>query len=338
MISLGKNIRQPNDPLEKIPLKTLADKIRNPHQKLIDYILQLRKIITIDTKRYRELKTSLPYVVAATFNPPFRKIENFASTQYFILDIDHLSDKEIDIEYLAKKFGEDPRVALLFRSPSNDGLKLFFKTAEPFYDPGKYSLFYKTFASAFASEYSVSQVVDKKTSDVSRACFVSYDPLALYNENPEDIKINKYVDFDEQLQVMELEELFRESEKEHQKQPSASETDIRSQDLDSEIIRSIRERLNPKLAVKREKKIIVPEALETIIELVTTNLREYGFEVEDIVNINYGKQFRMKINHLRAEINIFYGKKGFSVVKSTKSGMNADLVDAAYDIIASVIL
>ena len=338
MISIGRNIRQPNDPLEKIPLKQFADKVRNPDRKFIDFILQLRKIIAIDTKKYRELKTRLPYVVAATFNPQFRKIENFASTQYFILDIDHLTDKEIDIKQITEKLKSDPRIAMIFRSPSNDGLKLFFKTDNPFRDAGKYSLFYKTFAQSFSSEYSIEQVVDKRTSDVSRACFVSYDPDVWYNENAEPVKIGKYIDFDNQLKIMELEKLLKEREKETGKSTEQRETDITKQDLDSEIIRQIRERLNPVLKIKREKKIYVPEELETIIELVRVSLKQYGFEIEDIVNINYGKQFRLKLNHLKAEINVFYGRKGFSIVKSTKSGMNTELVDVAHDIMASVIL
>jgi hypothetical protein len=338
MISIGKNIRQPNDPLEKIPIKNLADKIRNPNQKFIDYIVQLRKIIAIDVKKYRELKTRLPYVVAATFNPPFRKIENFASTKYFILDIDHLSDKEIDIENLVKRFTSDDRIALLFKSPSNDGLKLFFKTEYTFTDPGKYSLFYKTFAHGFALEYSLQQVVDKRTSDVSRACFVSYDPDVWYNENAEVIKIDKYIDFDNQLQVMEIESLLKEQEKQENKTAVNTETDITKQDIDTDIIRQIREKLNPRIKIRREKKIYVPEELDEIIDTVKNKLKEFGFEVEEIININYGKQFRMKINHLKAEINVFYGRKGYSVVKSTKSGMNTQLVDVAHDIIASVLL
>jgi len=338
MISIGKNIRQPGDKLEKITVKQLADKIRNPHQKFVDYITQLRKIITIDVKRYREYKTRLPYAVAAVFNPPVRKIENFAHTSYFILDIDHLSEKELDIEQVFTKFTTDPRIVLMFRSPSNDGIKLFFKTDSKLYDPGKYSIFYKAFAQKFSSEYSLQQVVDKKTSDVSRACFLSYDPDVWYNGDAEPVKVSSIVDFDNQLEVMEVENFLKEANKDLLNLDNSTDTDIGKQDIDGDILREIRERLNPKLKVKREKQIIVPEELDAIIDVAKNSLAEYGFEIEDIVNINYGKQFRMKYKHLKAEVNVFYGKKGFSIVKSTKSGMNKELVEIAHGILESAIL
>jgi len=331
MISLGRNIRQVNDPLEKMQVKSLASRIKNPKQEFIDYIQQLRNVITIDVKRYRELKTRLPYVVAATFNPKFRKIDNFAQTSYFILDIDHLSEKEIDINQMAIKLAADPRVLLLFRSPSNDGLKVFFKTSEPFYDAGKYSLFYKVFATAFAREYSIDQVIDKRTSDVSRACFVSYDPDVYFNENAEKIQVSKYIDFNDELQVNAIEKEQKDIERESK--PVVSATDIQKQDIDKEIITAIRERLNPKLVKQKEKRIIEPEELSGISSEIVKKLKEYGFEIEDVVTINYGKQFRLKISHLRAEVNVFYGKKGFSVVRSSKSGINEELTDAAHDII-----
>ena len=335
MICLGKNIRQPADPLEKISLKNLGDRIRNPHPGFINFITQLRQVQSIDTRRYRELKTKLPYVVAAMFNPPYRKIENFAKTDYFILDIDHISEKEIDIERLTDKLKNDPRVALLFRSPSGDGLKLFFKLQNPFYDAGKYSLFYKVFAKKFAVDFTLDQVVDNRTSDVSRACFVSYDPNVWYNPEPEIVNPDQFINFEDELQIGEITSVLKEEEKE---KTDVKKEEISNKDLPDDLIRQIRERLNPKLVKKREKKIYVPEELNTIIELIRTNLAQYNIVIDEIVNINYGKQFRMKLNHARAEINVFYGRKGFSVVKSTKSGLNEELVDIAHDVIYSTIL
>jgi len=339
MISLGKNIRQMNDQLEKISIKQLADKIRNPHQRFRDFIHQLREIQAIDVKKYRELKTRLPYVVAATFNPPYRKTENFASTRYFILDLDHLSEKEVDIDYLTAKLKADSRIALMFRSPSNDGLKLFFKFDELQYDPGRYSLFYKAFAHAFAREYSIDQVVDKKTSDVSRACFVSFDPGAWHNENADTVSVAGYVDFDNEPELLNLEHQLKKAEKEQKEQikDMVTDTDVTAQDLDGEIVKQIRERLNPKLKEKREKKVFVPEELESIIDITKEKLAENGFEIEEIVNIHYGKQFRLKVKHLKAEVNVFYGKKGFSVVKSTKSGTSNELTALAYEIISGAL-
>jgi hypothetical protein len=335
MISLGRNIRQPSDSLTKISIKQLADKIRNPDSRFIDFIVQLRKVQTIDSKKYRELKTKLPYVVAAVFNPNFRKIEHFALTSYLIIDIDHLSEKEISINKLSSKLQGDNRIVLMFKSPSGDGLKLFFKFNEPFYDHGKCTMFYKLFAHEFGIQYAINQVVDKRTSDVSRACFVSYDPDIWYNINPEIIDVSKFIDFDNELQITEINAILKNDEKEKPKQKTDEAT---GQDMPDSLINQIREKLNPKLILKKERQVYVPEQLNTIIELVKVNLLEYNIEIEEIINISYGKQFRLKLNHHKAEINVFYGKKGFSVVKSTKSGCSAKLIDIAHDVIFSTIL
>jgi len=336
MISLGRNITVPNDPLYKISVKYLADKIKQPDVKFVDFIGQLRKVQQIDTKKYRQLKTRLPYVVGALFNPNYRKIENFAHCSFFIIDIDHLSDKEIDITNLLERLKTDERVVLAFRSPSDDGLKVFFKLCKPFYDHGKYSLFYKIFTHKFALEYSLDQVVDKRTSDVSRACFVSFDPELWYNENATCIDANKYINFDNELQINEIKQELKEKEKNDtlSHNPESS----MGQNIPDDIISKIRETLNPKIRLKKERQITVPEELDTIIELIKIALLEYKIEIEEIVNINYGKQFRLKLHHYKAEINVFYGKRGFTIVKSNKSICNKELVDVAYDIIDSTIL
>ena len=84
MISFGNNIRQPKDILNKISVKTVYQKIVNPKPQLLSLIEQLRTVATIDAKMYRALKVQLPYFIAAIFNPPYRKIENFAFAEYFI--------------------------------------------------------------------------------------------------------------------------------------------------------------------------------------------------------------------------------------------------------------
>ena len=338
MISLGRNITQLGDPLTKISLKSLADKIRNPNQRFIDFIEQLRRVQSIDQKKYRQLKIKLPYVVAATFNPNIRKIAHFAHTSFFILDIDHLSEKEISIEPLIEKLKNDDRIALLFRSPSNDGLKVFFQVNEVFYDQGKYSLFYRIFAEKFAVEYNLMQVVDKKTSDVSRACFVSYDADVWYNSANEKIVVASYINFEDELQIFDANKMLKEKEKENKEGGFVIDSSGLSQDLPEDIIGSIREKLNPKIKQKREKQIYIPEELNTIIDLIATALNQYKIEIVEVKNIHYGKQFLLKLQHHIAEINVFYGKRGFTIVKSNKSICNAELVDVAHDIIYSVIL
>ena len=340
MISFGKNIRQANDPLSKLPIEVVFNKIKQPHQKLIDYIEQLRTVATIDAKKYRLLKVKLPYLVAATFNPGFRKKESFAYTTYFILDIDHINEKELDLDLLFKKICADKRVVLAFRSPSNDGIKLFFKLKEKCFDSNKFSIFYKYFAHKFSAQYNLTQVIDKTTSDVSRACFVSYDPLAYFNSNAETIDMEKLIDFENEETVSLINFEIKETEKnskETQPETNKNNLDTEKQDLPADILKEIREKLNPKIIKQKEKNIYVPEQLDEIIEQIKTIMAENNINTETIKKINYGKQFKFSIKQIWCETNIFYGKKGFTIVETTKNGSNKELATICSKILTNLL-
>ena len=160
MISLGHNITTPNDPLQKVPVETIWHSILNPKEETASMIRQLRVVRNINPKQYSLLKRDLPYIVCGMFNPPYRKIDNFAYTEYFILDLDHLSEKNIDLEQLRQQLQQDSRIILSFASPSQDGLKLMFRLQERCFDPGVFTLFYKLFARQFSKQYSIDQVLD----------------------------------------------------------------------------------------------------------------------------------------------------------------------------------
>lgn len=340
MISFGKNIRQANDPLNKISVETVFNKITTPHQKLIDYIKQLRTVATIDAKKYRQLKVKLPYLVAATFNPAFRKKDCFAHTSYFIIDIDHINEKELDLNTLFNKITNDKRVVLAFRSPSNDGIKLFFKLDELCYDSGKYSLFYKLFAQKFSTQYNLSQVIDKTTSDVSRACFVSYDPNAYFNPNADEIDMGKFLNFENEEQITELKIELKKTEKiikEKNSEKEKNKLDTDKQDIPLETLREIREKLNPKLKTKREKNIYIPEELNNIIDSIKQTMATHNINTSEIKNINYGKQFKFTFATIWTEINLFYGKKGFTIVKTTKNNSNTELADTCVAILENLL-
>jgi len=340
MISFGKNIRQANDPLIKIDIESVYNKTRAPHLKLVNYINQLRTVATIDAKKYRQLKVKLPYIVAGIFNPNFRKKDTFAYTEYFILDIDHINEKELDLETVFKKITQDNRVVLAFRSPSNDGIKVFFKLNEKCFDSGKYSLFYKYFAHKFSQEHNLVQVIDKTTSDVSRACFVSCDPQAYFNKEADTIYINNEIDFENEELISEINFNIKESEKkltDTRKDNLKNELDLDKQDLPLDILQEIREKLNPKIKEKRKKNIYTPSELDAIISKITTTMLEYDIKVDTIKNIHYGKQFKFTLKHLWSELNVFYGKKGFTIVKSTKNEVNTELTETCYNILTTIL-
>lgn len=322
MLSYGKNITAFNDALNKIEVEYLYHSLCNPKQEIRTQINHLRIIRDIDSKQYSVLKKRLPYIVCAHFNPSFRKTENFAYTEYFIIDVDHLSSKGITMESLREKLVHDERVIMLFISPGEDGLKLMFKFAERCYDSGLYSLFYKSFLLEFSKQYSIEQVVDERTSDVCRACFVSVDSDAYYNPNAELVDINKYIDVENPLELFSLN---RELVKDIKQNKAVLEK--HENGVDDETIDRIKALLNPKSVIKAKPAPYIPEQLNEIIDELKIFVEQTGVVMYEIVDIQYGKKLRFKLGHRLGEVNLFYGKHGFSVVKSPKSGTSAEVND-----------
>lgn len=320
----GKNITMSGDPLQKTDWSTLISEIRKPDQDTISLIQQLRTIQTIDVQSYRRMKTRLPYFVAGIFNPPYRKSENFAHISSFILDIDHIRQKELDIAVLREKLINDERIFVLFESPGGDGLKLIFRLKEKLYDRGQFSVFYKTFCTQFALQYALEQVLDARTSDVTRACFYSYDPMIYHNEAASEIEVAAFVDFNNEMMVKDLEDLFKNAPA---PEPEAKPT------LQGSVLSQIRQTLNPSTRKKEAKPVYVPEEIELVLDTIRQELAKHQVGVEDVQSIHYGKKIRVKVENFWAEINVFYGKKGFSVVKTPKNGSNSDLADIAWQIV-----
>jgi len=332
MIQIGRNITSQNDPLIKGELNNLFDIITKPDEILITSINRLRTIQTIDQQKYRQLKTMLPYFVCGYFNPAYRRTDNFAHISHFVIDIDHVKEKELDIISLKEKIKNDKRVALAFISPSNNGIKVVFNLNEPCFDYGKFSVFYKIFAHAFSKQYELEQVIDKSTSDVTRACFLSIDKQAYYNPLAEAIEIKNYVDFEKQLEIKDALNIINEE--------NFEQTIIKdkNEQLEPEILQQIKLKLNPNIRVSTPKIIFVPDQLNQIIEQVKSRVLEFDINIKSVENINYGKKIVFSVNNLWAEINIFYGKRGFSVVKTPKKGSNEELADIVQKILCELLI
>lgn len=328
MISAGKNIRAVDDALTRVRVDYLYHSIRNPRPELVSQIRQLRIIQSLDHSQYVAQKRLLPYIVCACFNPSFRRTENFAFTEYFIIDIDHIAEKGLSVDLLRQTLEQDTRVVMSFVSPSEDGLKLMFRLKERCCDSGVYSLFYKSFARSFASQYSIEQVVDAKTSDVTRACFFSIDAKAYYNPNAECVDLNTFVDLSNTFEIFEQKRLIEKEEKE-EKRKEQNQEEKKVIDPGQETMDRIKSILNPRQAKREEKKmVIVPEILENIMADLKKYIENTGAVVKSIESIQYGKQIMVQIGLKFAEVNLFYGKRGFRVVRSTKSGTDAELNEA----------
>jgi hypothetical protein len=319
---VGKNVTAKDDALQKIKVEYLYHKLIHPDAVIESKIRQLRIIRQLDPKQYSFLKRQLPYIVCGMFNPAYRRTENFGYTEYFIVDIDHIGEKELSVSELRTRLIADTRVVLCFLSPGEDGLKLLFRLNERCYDAGIYTLFYKLFVLQFAKKYGLEQVIDARTSDVARACFVSIDAEAYYNPEAEVVDLNTF------MNIEDTSELFRiKKQLENDKLLPAKQNDTALQRTpDDDALKQIRALLNPggrSLTPKREA--FIPQELNELMEKLVPHIEQAGIAVAAIENINYGKKLKMKMGLKEAEINVFYGKKGYSVIISPRRGTNDEL-------------
>ena len=336
MIMFGTNIQSADSVLTKMQEAELYQCIVLPDAELISKIRQLRIAYQVAPKQYSELKRTLPYVVCGIFNPPSRKTENFGYIENFIIDIDHLSSKELDIRSLKARLKTDSRIQLIFTSPSEDGLKVMFRLQERCYDARLFSLFYKEFLSQFSAQYQLEQVTDKRTSDVTRACFLSVDKEAYFNNDCEYVDLNIFVQHSDPLSMYDLMAKQKREEKEDTVPPC--DDDVKEENPDKEIMDRIKQCLNPNSKSLRKKPdTFVPEQLNMIIEDLVAYIEDTGLVVSEIIDIQYGKKIRISMGMKQAEINLFYGKRGFSVVKSPRCGTDSELNDVCAELIANYI-
>jgi hypothetical protein len=336
MILLGKNITQANDILIEVGIENIYKGLKNSNGEVAKLQEKLRIIRSIDSNQYRRLKTSLPYIVCANFNPKLRKKENFVFTERFIVDIDHLSDYDIDIQDLKSHLKSDNRVELLFESPSGDGLKVMFKNATKITDSSYYSMFYKTFCIRFSEANNLGSAVDVKTCDVSRCCFVSYDPDAYYNSNVVPVNCQEYVDenslkeFDNlNIEFKTIVQINKQKDIENDVQINKNE-----QGLSVEIINAIKQKMGLKIKVTSEKIYEQPEQLKEKLPSIIEIIESVGLVIKSNKPISYGRQLVVTTQNQWAEINLFYGgKKGISVVPTTKTGSNQNLCKVVVELL-----
>jgi hypothetical protein len=157
--------------------------------KLKQAIAQIRNqfeaelAITGDIKKAKEavytLKTQLP---AVAWSGTFTKRANEALIQYIGLlcaDLDDLGERLSEVR---ARLEGDPRVLAVFLSATGNGLKALFRVLD---DPSKH------LASLRAVEKLVLELtgvqIDPACKDISRLCFMPYDPELYYN--PDAIEI-----------------------------------------------------------------------------------------------------------------------------------------------------
>jgi hypothetical protein len=338
MIMTGQNLTSALDPLTKIKEEHLFYSLRNPNPAVDAKIRQLRVVYSLDQRQYAVQKRTLPYFVCGIFDPPYRKTDNFAFTENFIIDIDKLTAKGLSLSEVRKRIQADQRVLMCFTSPSQDGLKVMFQFKERCYDAGIYSIFYKLFLQQFSMKYNLEQVVDSRTSDVARACFISVDADAFYNPFCEPVDINAYIDSSNPAELFSAKEKMDRLAKVADTDQKLDNQELHTPDPEADIMNKIKKCLNPNAKTPKTKNpAFIPEQLEEIMADLTKYINDTGLVVKEIINIQYAKKIRVSMGLKQAEINLFFGKRGFSVVKSPRCGTDKELNDVVAELIQTFI-
>jgi hypothetical protein len=320
MIYFGNNITR-NEPLRKTDFNEINTLLTD--KAIASLVARLRRLKKIDTKGYQQQKKILPFVIGAKFTHDTRKSENLEAIYSFILDIDHIGTRD-ELQGIKQKLMGDTRVELMFESPGEDGLKVFMKLASPIENAKTYSDFYKSFSSRFAQQYNLEKYLDFKTHDATRVCFISNDNAAYYNPEPELVPWQKFI---------QSADLFKQAETLSKQQQKET---VKGNDPEPDVYKEILKKLNPKSA-RPKKDVFVPPILNGITGPIESALKEYNFDLKKINDIQFGKKLNIGYKNQLAEINVFFGKRGFSVVKVNKRGTNPELAEVSKRIVEHVL-
>ena len=336
MLSAGTNIQMLSENMTALPVEQLYQSLLHPKPEVLSRVKQLRIMRQVDIAQYNKNKKLLPYFVCGVFNPTVRRTENFAYTSYFVVDLDKLSEKQWDVENLRGRLELDNRVLLSFVSPSEDGLKLMFRLKDRCYDAGIYKVFYRAFVHRFSAQYHLEQVADTCTCDVCRACFLSVDEHAYYNPQADPVDIKDYLTTEDPASVFDLkreQDQRQAEEKAVEAEKTAAGTSTKEPDSDE------LSRVKEFLKMKKEKPmaskmpVYVPERLEQIMTDLRQFVDDQGIEVYETLDIQYGKKLRLRQGNRLAEVNLFYGKRGFSVVQVPRPTLSAELNEVSAELI-----
>ncbi len=319
---LGQNIRQnPPEALGVVAIDEVVSMIRDPAHALATQTARLRKVKQLDKAAYATAKLSLPYIVGSSFREGIRHHDYFEEVRYLGLDFDDCFATEATRRQLWERIRQRDEVLLAFTSPSNTGLKVWCQLATPCDYPDWFRDFYRHYATAFAEAVGLTGKVDLRTCDVTRACFLAHDPEVYYNPR---------------VQPLDWEAWLQAHNTAYEPAPVVLTAPVRA--LTPEVYQDLRKLTNPNAPTRAPKRPpFVPEILHQLPAQLQPLLESQGITLTQYLPIQFGLQLQAKKDLCRAEVNVFYGKKGFSVVKTTKSGMDAVLMQQLYDVVYTLL-
>jgi len=189
-VSIFKNF---HEALENLPVEDVIGRIRSDVYR--NQVEQLRQLLADGKKKeYTEKKKSLhAFTPCGTFSRG-RKIETLNSySGVLILDIDKLTAPEL--EQAKEKAGLEKYTFAMFISPGGNGLKILVKVST---GREHHSAAFTQVKAHYESILGVP--VDKSGRDVSRLCFLSYDPEAVLNIDSKPFPVNTNLSLEKDIQ------------------------------------------------------------------------------------------------------------------------------------------
>ena len=128
---------------------------------------------------YKKLKQQLDHVAPAGIFAPWREAKYLQERSgILVLDFDHLPDLEAARTALLNDGFLKPEIALLFTSPSGEGLKVLIEADLSVSHLDNFNGYADYIAEQYAS---LGLIADRSGKDIARACFLSYAPDAWLN-------------------------------------------------------------------------------------------------------------------------------------------------------------
>ena len=168
---------------EIVEIQEVLQKIKTQHWK--NKIDEIRfHMNNGDSEQAGDIKRGLPvFTVSATFKGGRTKKHFDSYTNLLHLDYDHIDN----VKGLKAKVISLPYTYAAFISPSGNGLKVFVKSYNTL---SKHEYTFNALRSYYDEIVGVDS--DRNVKDITRLCFVSYDPDLYFNENAEVFMSQSY--------------------------------------------------------------------------------------------------------------------------------------------------
>lgn len=314
-VCYGTNVKSQQEELLPVSLSYIVELISTAGSSLHRQTDTLRRVRKYSSERYRTMKVALPYCTCSHFSPATRRLDHLDHAMGMILDIDWPSQLD-DAVY--ERIKADPRVVLAYVSPSGHGAKVMFALETPITDAALYTRFYRWFSHAFAGSYHLLEVLDFKNCDATRVSFLCHDP-------------DVYVNYDPLLLDVEMMPSM------HRSITTADNPKTHDTSIAPDVYRDILHKLGSKPKLRKRAEPSVSAYVERVMPQLEQALAEYGIRIAQLEGLQYGAKVTVLLGGDTAEVNIYHGKKGYTVVSTAKSGTHARLAETTKHIIEAAL-